>query len=320
MSVRRRGLVLGAGGVLGAAWTIGALRAIEEQEGFDLRTADVIIGTSAGSVVGAALGAGIPVRALENHQRGEVAVGDPVIEYEYEADTGGALPPRPKMRLGSGRLLLQAARHPRRYPPLVALSAVAPRGRGTLEPLRSAIEALDPGEWSEHENVWIVAMDYETGRRVAFGRPGSPPARLSEAVVASCAIPGWFTPVTIGGRRYVDGGTCSPTSLDLLAGHGLDEVFVVAPMVSFSYDAPETLVGRLERRFRRAQTKRLLREAAKVRRQGTQVTLLGPGREDLEAIGANLMDPSRRIRVLDTAIRTTAEALARDVSDVEAAG
>jgi NTE family protein len=53
----------------------------------------------------------------------------------------------------------------------------------------------------------------------------------------------------------------------------------------------------------------LLREAAKVRRSGTRVTILGPGREDLEAIGVNLMDPARRETVLDTSLRTSAAAL-----------
>jgi NTE family protein len=127
--------------------------------------------------------------------------------------------------------------------------------------------------------------------------------------MASCSIPGWYAPVTIGGRRYVDGGTCSPTSLDLLAGLGLDEVVVLAPLISFDYDEPTTVIGRMERRFRRAMTKRVLHEAGKVRRQGTAVTLLGPGREDLKAIGVNLMDHRRRTSVLDTSLRTTAAAL-----------
>ena len=306
----RRGLVLGAGGVLGAAWSIGALRALGRTRGFDPREAEVIIGTSAGSVVGAALGAGISVQTLVNHQRGIVEDGDPVIEYDAEVDTGGALPPRPKLGIGSRSLLLRAARHPRRYPPLAALAALAPHGRGSLDAVGEMITALTPDvEWSPHANLWVIAMDYDTGRRVAFGRAGAPRARLSEAVMASCAIPGWFAPVTIDGRRYVDGGTWSPTSLDLLAGRGLDEVFVLSPMTSFSYDEPDSVVGRLERRFRRVVTRRLLREATKVRRTGTRVTLLGPGREDLEAIGVNLMDPARRERVLDTSLRTSAAAL-----------
>ena len=320
----RRGFVLGAGGVLGAAWTIGALQAIEEHTGFDARAAEVIIGTSAGSVVGSALGAGIAVPMLVRHQRGIVEDGDPVIEYDHEVDTGGALPPRPRLGIGSRSLLIRAARHPRRYPPLAALAALAPHGRGSLEAVGGMIEALTPeGEWSPHANLWIMAMDYDTGRRIAFGRPGAPRAKLADAVMASCAIPGWFAPVTISGRRYVDGGTCSPTSLDLLAGRGLDEVFVLSPMTSFTYDEPDTVVGRLERRFRRVVTRRLLREVAKVRRSGTRVTVLGPGREDLEAIGVNLMDPARRELVLDTSLRTSAAALAEaddDVAELGAAG
>jgi len=157
-------------------------------------------------------------------------------------------------------------------------------------------------------------MDYDSGKRIAFGREGAPPAALSEAVTASCAIPGWYAPIEISGRRYVDGGACSSTSLDLLAGQGLDEIFVIAPMVSFAYDAPSGVAARLERRVRRAITRRLLREAEKVQASGTRVTMLGPGPEDLEAIGANLMDASRRDTVLNTALRTSAEAWRRDVN------
>jgi NTE family protein len=152
-------------------------------------------------------------------------------------------------------------------------------------------------------------MDYETGERVAFGTPGAPPADLAEAVMASCAIPAWFSPVVINGRRYVDGGTCSATSVDLLADLGLDEVFVVAPMVSFALDQPSSLLTRLERRWRVQVTKRCLTEAAKVHRSGTEVTILGPGPQDLEAMGANLMDVSRRPLVVETSLRTSAEAL-----------
>jgi len=154
---------------------------------------------------------------------------------------------------------------------------------------------------------------------VAFGRAAAPTASLADAVVASCAIPGWYAPTVIGGRRYVDGGTCSPTSLDLLAHERLDEVIVLAPMVSFDMDEPATLVGRVERRFRRAMTKRVLHEAAKVRRQGTAVTVLGPGREDLEAIGVNLMDARRRRTVFETSLRTSAHALADGASTLPAA-
>jgi len=314
----RRGLVLGGGGVLGASWMIGALAALQDTYGWDPRDAEVLVGTSAGSVLAGLLGCGITVETLVNHQRGVPAPGDPAVDFDPDNASGGPLPPRPKMGIGSTALLAQAVRHPRRLPPLAILSGLAPQGRGQLDAVGALIEvaveagveagASDDG-WAPHPATWIVTMDYDTGRRVPFGRAGAPPAQLRDAVMASCAIPGWYAPVTIDGRRYVDGGTCSPTSLDLLANRGLDEVVVLAPMVSFDFDEPPSLVGRVERRFRRAMTKRVLREAAKVRRHGTAVTILGPGREDLEAIGVNLMDPRRRLRVLDTSLRTSAAAL-----------
>jgi NTE family protein len=310
----RRGLVLGAGGVLGFSWAAGALTALQEAEGVDLRDAEVIVGTSAGSVTAALLGCGVGVDVMLRHQQGIPAPGDPVIDYDDEEDGAGPFPPLPGLGVGSTRLLRHAVLHPRTVTPLAALSSVAPIGRATLAPfgrmVDTVLDGAGGGDWTPHPATWVVAMDYDSGKRIPFGAPGAPPARLPDAVAASCAIPGWFTPVEIADRRYVDGGTCSTTSLDLLAGLGLDEVYVVAPMVSFAYDEP-TGVTRLERRLRRALTRRLLREAEKVRAGGTHVTMLGPGPEDLVAIGGNMMDPARRAVVLETSLRTSAEALRR---------
>jgi NTE family protein len=132
--------------------------------------------------------------------------------------------------------------------------------------------------------------------------------------MASCAIPGWYAPVTIGGRRYVDGGACSPTSLDLVARLELDEVVVLSPMTSLRYDQPTKVAARIERRFRRLSTKRVIGEVKKVAATGTKVTLLGPTAEDLEVIGANMMDPRRREHVLETSIRTSRVALREPTS------
>lgn len=308
----RRGLVLGAGGVLGFAWAVGALHALEQEEGIDCRDADMLVGTSAGSITAALLGCGVPVEVMLRHQRGIPAPGDPVIDYDEHADGSGPLPPRPGLAFGSPSLLAHTALHPRTVTPFAALSSVFPRGRASLTAVRGLVDAAAAGrDWASHPSLWVIAMAYESGRRVAFGRPGSPPASLVDAVAASCAIPGWFTPVQIDGHPYVDGGTCSATSLDLLAGRGLDEVFVVAPMASFAYDRPAGVGARVERRVRRAISRRLMREAEKVRASGTRVTLLGPGPEDLAAIGANLMDARRRDAVLATSLRTSAEALRR---------
>lgn len=311
----RRGLVLGAGGVLGLTWMIAALRSLEAEEGFDARDVEVCIGTSAGSVLASLLGCGIGVDVALRHQQGIPAPADPDISWDYDRDSGGAVPPRPGFGIGSPRLLLEAARHPRRVPPMAAFTAALPRGRGTLLPLHRMVkvvsEPLPDGGWPDAPSTWIVAMDYAAGTRTVFGRDGAPPATLADAVTASCAIPGWYAPVEIDGRPYVDGGTLSPTSLDLLVGAGLDEVYVLAPMASFAYDRPRAALARAERRWRRLVSRRVLADAEVLRASGTAVTLLGPGPEDLQAIGANLMDPRRRQAVLMTALRTSAEALRR---------
>ena len=306
----RRGLVLGAGGVLGASWTIGALSAVQDALDWDPREADVLIGTSAGSVLAAALGCGLGVEALLNHQQGIVVEGAPRIDYEHQ---DSALPPLPRPFIGSPRGVLHSALHPFSTTPMAALAAVLPQGRGSMTPVGQLVAGLQPtGGWAAHPETWVVAMDYATGRRVPFGRHGSPPATLSDAVMASCAIPGWYAPVTISGRRYVDGGGCSPTSVDLLRHRRLDEVVVLSPMTSLDYDNPSSVAARLERRFRRLVTRRLIGEVKKVAGAGTKVTLLGPGAEDLAGIGANLMDPSRREQVLQTSLRTSAAALRRE--------
>ena len=306
----RTGVVLGAGGVLGAAWTIGALAALQETRGWDPREAEVLIGTSAGSVLAGFLGCGVGVDVLLDHQRGIVNAEAPDISYDPDKDSGGALPPLPRPGIGSARGVISTALRPWKVTPMGALSAVLPQGRGSLDPVGTLIDAVCPrGAWAAHPQTWIVAMDYDSGRRVAFGRDGAPHAGLRDAVMSSCAIPGWYAPVHIGGRRYVDGGACSPTSLDLVAPLELDEVVVLSPMTSLEYDHPTTVAGRLERRFRRRSTKRVVSEMKKVSAAGTKVTFLGPNAEDLAGIGANLMDPRRREQVLETSLRTSAAAL-----------
>ncbi len=325
MTGRRWGLVLGGGGVLGAAWMVGALGALQRVQGLDPRDAELVVGTSAGSVTAALLGAGVSVEELTAHQLGEGVESGPLgrIGWDYETATGGSLPPRPRAGLGSAALVAQGAARLRHLPPTAVLSALLPEGRGSLETVGRLVADVQAevgapaGGWSPHPGVRAVAMDYESGRRVAFGEPGSPPASLADAVMASCAIPGWYQPVVLHGVRYIDGGAASSTNIDLVAGHDLDEVFVLAPMASFSVDAPHGVTARLERAWRQRVTRRALREVAKVHAEGTDVTVIGPGAEDLVAIGANLMDLTRRRHVLDTAIRTTAVEL-EDPEQLEA--
>lgn len=308
----RRGLVLGGGGVLGGTWAVGALSVMEREFGFSAYDADIIVGTSAGSVLAALIGSEVTVEQLRQHYAGERIDSGPLAGYVFDPSTatGGTRPALPKLRgPGSPRLIGSALRHPLGRPATATLSAFLPEGTRTLDRVGHLIDAVTPvGHWASHGGVWIVAMDYDDGRRVVFGRPGSPIVPLASAVMASCAIPGWFAPVSIGRHTYVDGGAISATSISVLAHAGLDEVYVVAPMVSLALDSPTSVTGRLERRWRREVTKVALSEVAEVEASGAVVHMVGPGPEDLHAMGANLMDASRLRHVLATSLATSGDA------------
>ena len=302
----RRAVVLGSGGVLGFAWTIGALSALESEAGFDVRTASLLVGTSAGSVAAALLSCGVSVDEIRRHHQGVPGPTDPPIGFDYATDTGGALPPRPRLRPGSPRLLVDALRHPRQGRAIVALTGVLPAGRGTLDPVRRLVAdvARDTRTVDWPARTWIAATDYRSGRRVLFGRDHSP--ALPDAVVASCSIPAWYPPAVIDGRPYIDGGAVSNASVDVVAGVDVDEVYVLAPMASVDADRPRSPVSRIERAVRRAITRGIIADVEALQVAGRRVVLVTPGPEDLAVIGANLMNPRRRTEVLETAMRTSA--------------
>src|SRR3954451_12605167 len=205
------GLVLGAGGVLGGAWLTGGLAAIADETGRDPGSADYIVGTSAGSVMGSLVASGVPPWFMGAHSAGESfnglvdADGNPA---SAASRSGGAVfklhRGLPSLGPGSFRLGMAALRQPMRYTPAAALGAWLPVGVISSDSIKDVIRRVVPSGWTDHPNTWIVACDYSTGRRVPFGRPGSPGADLADAVAASCAIPGFYRPVDIGHRRYVD--------------------------------------------------------------------------------------------------------------------
>ncbi|HTX26776.1 MAG TPA: patatin-like phospholipase family protein [Streptosporangiaceae bacterium] len=316
----RTGLVLGAGGVLGAAWMTGALACLRDRLPCALGDVDVIVGTSAGSVLAAALRCGTSPEEMVAWQRGEVTGA--LRDSAALAAQDGPLPPLPHLRFGSVPLARAALLAPHRVPPWVGASALLPRGRGRHTAVRSLVEVLQqrhhqhahPGEpppaWLDGD-TWIAAVDYDTGQSVFFGRAGAPSASVPDAVVASCSIPGWHKPQLIGGRRYVDGGVRSLTSLSVLSGTDLDEVYVLAPMASIEIDYPIQAYLRIERPLRQVITFAVLRQARALSAQGMRVTVLTPGPKDLATMGINLMDPRRKEAVLEASFVTTADALGR---------
>jgi NTE family protein len=332
----RRAIVFGAGGVLGFAWILGALSALEDVAQFDARDVDVVVGTSAGSVVAGLLGCGLATDVIVRHHLGVPAPDDPVMAYDYTSATGGHLPPRPGWRPGSPRMIVDSIRGRRRVAPIVLLSGLLPAGRGTLAPVHDLVGAVaeEAGfaeEWPTRPRPWIVTADYRSGRRVVFGRddfvgrPGGAPrvirrARLADAVTASCSIPAWYAPTYIDGVPYIDGGTVSNASVDVLVGTAVEEVYVLAPMASIDADRGATFVSRLERAVRRGITRQLLREVARLRATGVRVRVVTPEADDLKLMGINLMNPVHRTDVLETARRTAAGQLRRQLAGRRAAG
>jgi NTE family protein len=328
----RVGLVLGAGGVVGAAWLIGALEALETETGFSPADAELIVGTSAGSVVGALAACGIPPAYMAAYASGraldEIADGEERAEglaerfeslVDVAADvaarsTGAEFrlhPALPPIGPGSWRMVLSTLTQPMRHSPTALLGGWLPRGFISTRPISELVELFVDGDWPEHGGYRAVAADYASGRRVAFGDPGAPPARIGDAVAASCAIPAFYHPVKIAGRRYVDGGLCSMSNLDLACGRDLDMVICLNPTSSrdgVPLRSPGDAVGA----WMRAQSgKRLGHEARKLREEGTEVVLLQPTERDLRVMGNNLMSRSRRTQVGDTAVVTAALELRR---------
>jgi NTE family protein len=178
--------------------------------------------------------------------------------------------------------------------------------------------------WPTRPRPWIVVADYRTGRRIVFGRDHQwarrdgrrsalRTASLADAVTASCSIPAWYPPRVIDGVPYIDGGSVSNASVDLLRERPLDEVYVLAPMASVQPDRPSRLLPRLERRMRRLVTTRLLDDVAELRARGVRTTVLTPGPDDLAAMGINLMDPARRAEVFEVSRHTSGASLRHQV-------
>ena len=292
-------LVLGVGGILGEAWMWGYLGGAQQATGEDFRRAKQLIGTSAGSIVAARLAGG------EDPRRGEERVHwDGEMEPERRPGAlRAAFERASRISLGAVSPLAApalAAATPGGALARAAVLARVPAGRIELHDLRSRLQALGP-TWDGRLN--IVAVDRGSGRRVAFGSDGAPEASVADAVAASCAIPGYFAPVEIGGREYVDGGVWSPTNLDLArAGRG-DRVLCLVPTAAMGTSPALALRG-LVTGWRMATSV----EAAAARRRGASVEIVSPDGGSAHAIGSDLMNPSRRRQVLAEGFRQGARA------------
>jgi NTE family protein len=252
-----RALVLGGGGITGIAWELGLIAGLAER-GLDLTGADLLVGTSAGSVVGAQIATGVDV------------------EERYAAQL---VPPTGEIAAALGRgtmvrfgLAMIGSRDPQRVRARIGRLALKARTVPEAERIRVIGERLPVHEWPERA-LRIATVDAHTGEFVILDRDAGVP--LVEAVAASCAVPGVWPPVSTGGRRFIDGGVRSPTNADLAA--GFSRVVVIAPIVR----GIGPLVG-------------VDAQVAALRADGSLVTVVSPDAAAVAAIGRNVLDPVRR--------------------------
>lgn len=207
----KRGLVLGGGGITGIAWEIGVLAGLAEA-GVDLTDAELIVGTSAGSVVGALVASGAPLPELYGAQLREVT-GDEI---------SARFRPLDMLRFFYAALWPGSDETARRR-----MGRMALRVSGGSDVLRRGVMQSRLGDrtWPERD-LLITAVDAESGEPRVFDRTSGVP--LIEAVRASCAVPLVWPPVEIDGHRYMDGGMRSSANADLAA--GCDGVVVLAPV------------------------------------------------------------------------------------------
>lgn len=262
----KRALVLGGGGPVGIAWEKGLLAGLAS-EGVEVEAADYILGTSAGSVVGAELASGRSPDALLQSELAYAA---------RAAESSGRTNPPPDLA------------------PLMALMAKRPLGEEAPRELRVemgvlALEAktVTPevylagfGSLTEEHRPWparfaCTAVDALSGDFVTWNVDTTAPLGL--AVASSCSVPGIFPPVEIDGRRYIDGGVRSGTNADIAHDYGRVLLVAVVPPAA----APFMMPG-------------IEREIGVITRAGGRVELIVPDAQAAGIFGFNLMDGSKR--------------------------
>jgi NTE family protein len=291
-------LVLAGGGTLGEAWMTGLLAGVEDSSGLDLSQTESFVGTSAGSIVAARLAAGAALRRPRSIQAaGEPAAAAAAAHAELlrsgsSADPGGL----ERIERTAGRLLaplIRPALRLERLPGAMLRSGVLsilPDGTRSLNDLEQAIDR-DHGRFDGR--LRIVGVDRRTGRRVVFGAPGAPDASVAQAVVASCSVPGFFHPIEIAGREYVDGGVWSMTNLDAAPVGRRTELLCLNPMRGL----PAAQLSRLGLISLAVRAREAL-ELAVVRSRGARVRLIWPAPPAARLMAPDVMDPGPREAVL----------------------
>jgi NTE family protein len=252
-----RALVLGGGGITGVAWEIGLLAGLAAA-GVPVDRPDLVVGTSAGSVVGAQLGSGTPIDELYERQLAPVT---------------GDLAARTGIRVIAAFTASAFGRDDRQARARLGRRALRAKTTVTEADRRAVIARRLPShEWPAHPRLLVVAVEAETGEVAVWGRDSG--VSLVDAVAASCSVPLVWPPTTVDGRRYVDGGVRSPVNADLAT--DCSRVLVLAPTTA----APRRS-GRIDRQLASLGP-------------GVRSAVFSPDAAARAEMGRNVLDPAFR--------------------------
>jgi NTE family protein len=265
-----KALVLGGGGSTGNAWEIGVLLGLQEG-GVDVSDAALVVGTSAGSIAGAQLTSGI---ALEEFYKLQSTL--------QERDKGQPVPPMDATALLRMMAPGRGAPDERTARARVVEVAVAAKTISEKERLKNVVSRLLVQQWPRSQRLAVTAVNARTGELVHFTRDSGIPLEI--AIAASCAVPGFYPPTTIGGSRYVDAGVRSGTNADIAAGY--QRVLILRAEMVFDVSAldPQEAIPVVT----------FDDELAELQRSGSQVMVITPDEASAIAKGPNMLDTSRR--------------------------
>ncbi len=300
----RIGLALGGGGIAGYAFHAGVLGAIQEKTGWDPRTAEIIIGTSAGSGIAGLLRGGVSVSEMVARMLSISTNPGDMSRLRRASGRGASLQGGLWFGPSSPKLMAREILRLHRIRPANIVVAALPNGRVDNDVLGDQNSKLHSC-WPE-EPTWIPAVSLDTGDLTVFGRDeGRSDVSFADAVAASCAIPGFFRPVKIDGERFVDGGVRSMVNVDLLTELDLDLVVVLSPM-SLDEFSPRSPFASVLRGY---PTLQLAKELAVLEAAGIPHLTFEPDRATAKAMGANPMDPTCVVPSLTVAAATTTAGL-----------
>jgi NTE family protein len=273
MSIRR-GLVLGGGGPIGVQWEAGLLAGLRAS-GYALDAIDVIVGTSAGAIVGAHLGHGRGPSSSSGRsaeRRNDPSAGPPAFFDRAKLDV---------QALGEIYRLWGAMQITTSEQVQAIGQIVRGLDRGAHDAwIAQARASVPPGAAWPERRLCVVAVDIDSGQRRVFERGDGVP--LERAIAASSAVPGLFPAVEIDGGLYMDGQVWSSSNADLLLAERPEQVLIAVPTNALTGRG----IGPHAERM-------LEQEVAALRAAGCDVRVKTPSSDDVQRMGANLMDYAR---------------------------